>query len=55
MLIHVRRIMGDTPNTTHYTETGSNLSEESTDVLEQELILTELYTSFDHSNIKMTL
>jgi len=55
MLIHVRRVMGDMPNTTHYIETGSNLSVESTDVREQELIVTEFYTSFNHSNIQITL
>jgi len=42
MLFHFRREMGDTPHTTQYTETGSNLSEESTDVCEQELIVTEV-------------
>jgi len=50
VLFHVRREMGKTPNTTHYMETASNLSHESTDVCEQDLIVTELYASFNGSN-----
>jgi hypothetical protein len=55
MLFHVRREMGDTPNMTQYKETGSNLSQESTDVCEQDLIVTELYKSFNHNNKQIVL
>jgi hypothetical protein len=50
VLFGVWRLMGDTPNMTQYTETGCNLDKKRTDVYKEEVIVTELRTSFNNNS-----